>query len=61
MAVSVVTNVANPDAPEQTNAEEVCRLAATAEAGVWAVLAALAADTHEAAPSERSHREQEVR
>ena len=41
-AVSVVTNVARPDAPELTDAEEVCRLAADAAEGVWAILRALA-------------------
>jgi len=37
-AVSVVTNVARPDAPELTDAEEVCRLAADAAEGVWAII-----------------------
>jgi len=41
-AVSVVTNVARPDAPEHTDAEEVIRLAADAAEGVWAILGALA-------------------
>lgn len=40
-AVSVVTNVARPDAPEQTAAEEVCRLAGAAAEGVWAIFATL--------------------
>ncbi len=43
-AVSVVTNVARPDAPQETDADDVCRLAATASDGVWAILAALAED-----------------
>ena len=43
-AVSVVTNVARPDAPEATDAGEVCRLAATAADGVWSVIEALAGD-----------------
>lgn len=37
-AVSVVTNVARPDAPACTIAEEVCRAAAAAAEGVWAIL-----------------------
>jgi len=37
-AVSVVTNVARPDAPACTLAEEVCRAAAEAAEGVWAIL-----------------------
>ena len=41
-AVSVITNVANPDAPDQTDAEEVCRLAAGAADGIWGVIRALA-------------------
>jgi purine-nucleoside phosphorylase len=41
-AVSVVTNVARPDAPDHTDAEEVIRLAADAAEGVWAILGALA-------------------
>jgi purine-nucleoside phosphorylase len=40
-AVSVVTNVARPDAPDQTDAEEVCRLAGGAAEGVWAIIEAL--------------------
>lgn len=43
-AVSVITNVANPDAPQETDAEEVCRLAAGAADGVWGVLACLATE-----------------
>jgi purine-nucleoside phosphorylase len=43
VAISVVTNVATPDAPEETDAEDVCRLAARGTDGVWAVLEALAA------------------
>jgi purine-nucleoside phosphorylase len=42
-AVSVVTNVANPDAPGRTDAEDVCRAAATAADAVWAILHAVAA------------------
>ena len=47
-AVSVVTNVARPDAPdrpgsrERTDAEDVCRVAAAAAAGVWAILETIA-------------------
>lgn len=52
-AVSVVTNVANPDAPQETDADEVCRLAATAEEGVWAVLGALADDSRTRAAAVR--------
>jgi len=37
-AVSVVTNVARPDAPECTDADEVCRQAADAAEGVWAII-----------------------
>lgn len=37
-AVSVVTNVARPDALDPTDAEEVCRVAGTAAEGVWAIL-----------------------
>lgn len=40
-AVSVVTNVARPDAPDHTDAEEVIRLAADAAEGVWAIVQAL--------------------
>ena len=42
VAVSVVTNVARPHALEHTDAEEVCRLAATATEGIWAITSALA-------------------
>ena len=38
---SVVTNVARPDAPSHTDAEDVCRMAATAAVGVGTVLDAL--------------------
>jgi purine-nucleoside phosphorylase len=41
-AVSVITNVARPDALAATDAEEVCRLAGDAAEGVWAVLQAFA-------------------
>lgn len=44
VAVSVITNVATPDAAEETDAEEVCRLAATGAEGVWGVMLALADD-----------------
>jgi purine-nucleoside phosphorylase len=40
-AVSVVTNVARPDAPEHTDADEVCRLAGDAAEGVWAIIESL--------------------
>jgi len=46
-AVSVVTNVARPDAPDHTDAEEVCRLAGDAAEGVWAILEALVQATAE--------------
>jgi len=39
---SVVTNVANADAAGTTDAADVCRMAAAAGDGVWAVLGALA-------------------
>jgi len=42
-AVSVVTNVARPDAPARTDAEDVCRAAAAAAEGVWAIIHAVAA------------------
>jgi purine-nucleoside phosphorylase len=45
VAVSVVTNVARPDAPACTDAEDVCRAAAAAAEGVWAVLVRMAALT----------------
>ena len=38
---SVVTNVARPDAPTHTDAEDVCQMAADATAGVAAILDAL--------------------
>ncbi len=60
-AVSVVTNVANPDAPEETSADEVCRLAATAEEGVWAVLSALAEDALTSAHTATVPRAPEIR
>ncbi|MEI6256499.1 MAG: purine-nucleoside phosphorylase [Planctomycetota bacterium] len=41
-AISVVTNVARPDAPACTDAEDVCRTAAAAAEGVWAMLERLA-------------------
>ena len=44
-AVSVVTNVARPDAPACTDAEDVCRAAAAAAEGVWAILVRIAAST----------------
>ena len=44
VAVSVITNVANPDAPDQTDAEDVCRLAAGAADGIWGVIQSLATD-----------------
>jgi purine-nucleoside phosphorylase len=44
VACSVVTNVARPDAPEHTDAEDVCRLAADAADGVWAILEELVRD-----------------
>lgn len=43
LAVSVVTNVARPDAPAVTDAEEVCQAAGDAAEGVWAILRAVAA------------------
>ncbi len=39
---SVVTNVAKPDAPTTTDAEDVCSMAADAAEGVWAILEAFA-------------------
>lgn len=44
VAVSVITNVANPDAPQETDAEDVCRLAATAADGMWGIIQALATE-----------------
>jgi purine-nucleoside phosphorylase len=41
-ALSVVTNVARPDALETTDAEEVCRVAGSAAEGVWAILESIA-------------------
>jgi len=41
-AVSVVTNVARPDAAASTDAEDVCRAAAAAAEGVWAMLVRVA-------------------
>jgi hypothetical protein len=40
-----VTNVARPDAPTTitTDAEDVCKMAAGAAEGVWAILESLAA------------------
>jgi purine-nucleoside phosphorylase len=35
---SVVTNVAKPDAPTLTDAEDVCQMAADAAEGVWAIV-----------------------
>jgi len=43
-AVSVVTNVARPDAADTTDAEDVCQAAAGAADGVWEILRAIAAD-----------------
>jgi len=45
--VSIVTNVARPDAPSHTDAEEVCRVAATAARGVEAILESLVTPTPE--------------
>ena len=55
-AVSVVTNVARPDAPASTDAEDVCRAAAAAAEGVWAMLVRVAELTaeHEANAEKRS-------
>ncbi len=47
VACSVVTNVARPDAPEHTDAEDVCRLAADAADGVWAILREIVRDAGE--------------
>jgi purine-nucleoside phosphorylase len=44
LAISVITNVANPDAPEETDADDVCRLAAGGADAIWGVIEALAAD-----------------
>lgn len=54
VACSVVTNVARPDAPEHTDAEDVCRLAADAADGVWAILRELARDAGPPAVPETS-------
>jgi len=54
VACSVVTNVARPDAPEHTDAEDVCRLAADAADGVWAILEELARDVGPPAVPETS-------
>jgi len=43
VAVSVITNVARPDAAVRTDAEDVCRAAAGAADGVWAMLRRIAA------------------
>lgn len=51
VACSVVTNVARPDAPEHTDAEDVCRLAADAADGVWAILRELARDAGPPTPA----------
>jgi purine-nucleoside phosphorylase len=40
-AVSVVTNVARPDALDPTDADEVCQLAGRGADGVWAIVEAL--------------------
>jgi len=50
VACSVVTNVARPDAAECTDAEDVCRRAAGAADGVWAVIRELARDAGPAEP-----------
>ena len=52
-AVSVVTNVARPDAPASTDAEDVCRAAAAAAEGVWAILTRVAEMTAGARASRR--------
>jgi purine-nucleoside phosphorylase len=41
VGVSVVTNVARPDAPARTDAEDVCRMASGSAAGVGAILEAM--------------------
>lgn len=48
LAISVITNVANPDAPEETDADDVCRLAAGGADAIWGVIEALAADETQA-------------
>lgn len=50
-AVSVVTNVARPDALDATDAEEVCRVAGGAADGVWAILQSLVDHSAEGAIS----------
>jgi purine-nucleoside phosphorylase len=55
-AVSVVTNVARPDAPACTDAEDVCRAAAAAAEGVWAMLVRVAALTAGSHPAARNNR-----
>jgi purine-nucleoside phosphorylase len=50
-AFSIVTNVARPDAPDHTDAEEVCRLAGNAADGVWAILQSLVDHSAEGAIS----------
>ena len=50
VAVSVITNVANPDAPEETDAEDVCRLAAGAADSLWGVIQSLATDVADGGP-----------
>lgn len=55
-AVSVVTNVARPDAPACTDAEDVCRAAAAAAEGVWAMLVRIAALTAGPHATGRSNR-----
>lgn len=47
VACSVVTNVARPDAAERTDGEDVCRRAAGAADGVWAVIQELVRDAGE--------------
>jgi len=48
-AVSVITNVARPDVADGTDAEDVCRAAAAAAEGIWAILGRIAAVTAVAA------------
>ena len=52
VVVSVVTNVALPDAITQTDAEEVCRMAGNSTEGVWGILATLAAAKNETQTSD---------
>jgi len=42
VALSVITNVARPDAPGRTDGDDVCRVAAGAAEGVWGVIEAMA-------------------